>query len=153
MRYAVERIRYAGTPPRYADASFRYAGGRFRYAAGGFRVKFARPRADATDMLIPAPPMSNAERQRQFRERNPGYYGRLHARRRAAVRALDAQLSAAAQATAARREPLLLPAPVEALEIPGMTIPAVGAFAKMPKLSPVPVSSEMTSPPLAARRG
>jgi hypothetical protein len=141
MRYAVERIRYAGTPPRYADASFRYAGGRFRYAAGGFRVKFARPRADATDMLRPCPPISNAERQRQFRERNPGYYGRLHAKRRAALRAFTAQKNAAAQAMAARREQLLLPAPVEVVEIPGMTIPAVGAFAKTPELSPVPVWS------------
>jgi hypothetical protein len=153
MRYAVERIRYAGTPPRYADASFRYAGGRFRYAAGGFRVKFASPRADATDMLVHRPPMTNTERQRQFRKANPGYYARLHARRRAGMRARAAEVCIAALATAARREPLLLPAPVEALEIPGMTIPAVGAFAKMPKLSPVPVSSEMTSPPLAARRG
>ncbi len=29
----------------------------------------------------------NAERQREFRERNPGYYGRLHAKRRAAAKA------------------------------------------------------------------
>ncbi|MGI9013721.1 MAG: hypothetical protein ACR2GY_05655 [Phycisphaerales bacterium] len=26
--------------------------------------------------------MSNTERQRQFRERNPGYYGRLHRKRK-----------------------------------------------------------------------
>lgn len=31
------------------------------------------------------PPVSNTERQRQFRERNPGYYRRLHAKRRGAT--------------------------------------------------------------------
>lgn len=31
--------------------------------------------------------MSNTERQRRFRERNPGYYKRLHAKRRAQVKA------------------------------------------------------------------
>ena len=31
--------------------------------------------------------MSNKERQRQFRERNPGYYGRLHRKRKARLRA------------------------------------------------------------------
>lgn len=64
--------------------------------------------------------MSNTERQRQFRERNPGYYGRLHARRRAASRPRQAQLIAAAQPTAKERQPLMLPAPVEVLEIPGL---------------------------------
>jgi hypothetical protein len=69
--------------------------------------------------------MSNAERQRRFRERNPGYYGRLHARRRAEAKAAVAQRLAMAQAVAVRREPLMLPAPVELLEIPGLNaIPA-----------------------------
>jgi hypothetical protein len=31
-------------------------------------------------------PMSNTERQRRFRERNPGYYGRLHRKRKAAIK-------------------------------------------------------------------
>jgi hypothetical protein len=35
--------------------------------------------------------MSNTERQRRFRERNPGYYQRLHAKRRAEVEALYQQ--------------------------------------------------------------
>ncbi|MGC4031893.1 MAG: hypothetical protein QM754_09215 [Tepidisphaeraceae bacterium] len=35
------------------------------------------------------PPVSNAERQRRFRERNPGYYQRLHARRRARLEAFS----------------------------------------------------------------
>jgi hypothetical protein len=49
--------------------------------------------------------MSNAERQRQFRERHPGYYARLHARRRAgekaAAEAAGAQLAALSQPPAA----------------------------------------------------
>ena len=81
----------------------------------------------------PARPTSNTERQRQFRERNPGYYGRLHARRREVIKALRQQI-AAAEATAARREPLALPAPVERVEIPGMTIPATAAI---PALAPL----------------
>jgi len=79
-------------------------------------------------MLPPVGPKSNTERQRQFRERNPGYYGRLHARRRAAMDADVVRLLAAAQATAVKREPLALPAPLVAIEIPGMnTIPAMCA--------------------------
>ena len=71
-------------------------------------------------MLRRALPMSNNERQRLFRERNPGYYGRLHARQRAAVRAA---LAAAQEAKAihVKPAPLMLPAPVEVIEIPGMT--------------------------------
>jgi hypothetical protein len=37
--------------------------------------------------IVPTPPMSNTERQRQFRERNPGYYARIKARERAAAKA------------------------------------------------------------------
>ena len=57
------------------------------------------------------PPMSNAERQRQFRKRNPGYYGRLHRARNAAI---DASLAArVALTTAPTAVPLALPAPAE----------------------------------------
>jgi hypothetical protein len=80
-------------------------------------------------MLLPFRPTSNTERQRQFRERNPGYYGRLHRRQKAEI---DARLAAKALAaaevavTVTRREPLMLLAPVEMIEIPGMNvIPAV----------------------------
>jgi hypothetical protein len=86
--------------------------------------------------------MSNAERQRRFRERNPGYYGRWHARRRALIKAnlAAAKLAAMAQSTVARREPLLLPAPVEVLEIPGLNaIPAT-----LPARSANPVAREAT---------
>ena len=67
-------------------------------------------------------PMSNTERQRQFRERNPGYYGRLHARRRAGGKAAVAAMKAQMMASAAKREPLLLPASLELLEIPGINV-------------------------------
>jgi hypothetical protein len=88
--------------------------------------------------MRPSPPVSNVERQRQFRERNPGYYKRLHAKRRAAVEELSAQRLAAAQATVVKREPLMLPAPVETIEIPGMTtIPSTIA---MPAPEPLPVA-------------
>ena len=46
--------------------------------------------------------MSNLERQRRFRERNPGYYGRLHAKRRARVQALLEAKRQAAQAALAQ---------------------------------------------------
>jgi len=63
----------------------------------------------------PVPAMSNTERQRQFRKRNPGYYGRLHAKRRAES---DARLYAMAMQQAQLAQlpapvPLMLPAPVE----------------------------------------
>lgn len=40
--------------------------------------------------LKPSSPMSNTQRQRLFRERNPGYYGRLHRKRKAEAEALGA---------------------------------------------------------------
>lgn len=59
--------------------------------------------------------MSNTERQRLFRERNPGYYGRLHAKRRAAIHAL----AAAKQAQqVVQRDVLMLPAPGESSVLP-----------------------------------
>ena len=91
-------------------------------------------------MLQQIPPMSNAERQRLFRQRHPGYYQRLHARTRAQAKAgaalILAELAAAEQVAVqvaveqvvpeqvavpvARRELLMLPAPAEALVIPGV---------------------------------
>jgi hypothetical protein len=63
---------------------------------------------------------SNAERQREFRERNPGYYGRLHAKRRAECKArVAARVAAARQAAFPSplqiplKPILMLPAPVE----------------------------------------
>jgi hypothetical protein len=88
--------------------------------------------------------MSNAERQRQFRERNPGYYGRLHAKRRAAVRAFAAERVAAA--TPARSAMLLLPAPVELLLIPGLNaIPKT--LAELRERAPVPIPRQAAHQP------
>lgn len=97
-----------------------------------FWLKRRGDRADASGMGSHAKfqsrrdfaPMSNAERQRRFRERHPDYYRRLHAARRAGVIARGVANKLAAQAVAAEavahREPLMLPAPVELLEIPGL---------------------------------
>ena len=76
--------------------------------------------------------MTNNERQRQFRQRNPGYYGRLHRRRKAQVVAPWLQVPAQALAVAETpiqvqvkvvqpvKQQLALPAPVEALEFAGL---------------------------------
>jgi hypothetical protein len=81
-------------------------------------------------------PMSNTERQRQFRERNPGYYGRLHAKSRAACKAHVAAIREAERAMAAmlaKSRQLLLPAPVELLIIPGVNaIPQTLTAAREP---------------------
>ena len=51
-------------------------------------------------MLTVCPPMSNAERQRQFCERNPGYYARIKAKERAMSRAAAEQYLAKLRAEA-----------------------------------------------------
>lgn len=56
-----------------------------------------------------SPPMSNAERQRQFRARNPGYYGRLHRKRNAEIDARRAKEAAQKQADQAAQEALRIP--------------------------------------------
>jgi hypothetical protein len=69
------------------------------------------------------PPVSNTERQRQFRERNPGYYARIQAKKRAASKAYVAamrQKERAIAAMLAKSRQLLLPAPVELPAIAGM---------------------------------
>jgi hypothetical protein len=80
-------------------------------------------------MLLTPPPLSNAERQRRFQRRHPGYDRRRKAAKRAAEKRTIARLRAAAQAAAAgarvaeakaaetmaaeaRPQPLMLPAPV-----------------------------------------
>jgi hypothetical protein len=65
-------------------------------------------------MLLRPGPVSNTERQREFRERNPGYYGRLHRKRKAEIEAHIAARKAAELALAEQQLPLFLPAPVEA---------------------------------------
>jgi hypothetical protein len=56
------------------------------------RLSLKTPRADADgmDMLSQAPAMSNAERQRNFRARHPGYYSRRRIKFRPTVAALTA---------------------------------------------------------------
>ncbi len=93
--------------------------------------------------------MSNAERQRRFRGWNPGYYGRLHARRRAAVKASVAAMATATPPAAA--EPLTLPAPVA---IPVKPVqPALPAPAMIPMIlnrnaiaaAPIQIASRNTN--------
>jgi hypothetical protein len=72
------------------------------------------------------PAVSNTERQRQFRQRNPGYYGRLKAKQRAASKAWVKERLAIAQGVAEilcayLKTPLMLPAPVDTIELPGIT--------------------------------
>ena len=74
-------------------------------------------------MLLPVPPMSNAERQRIFQLCNPGYDRRRKAHKRAIAKRRREQLRAewrqAARADAAAaqapviRPMLMLPAPIE----------------------------------------
>ena len=97
-------------------------------------------------MLKIPPPVPNNERQRQFRERNPGYYTlQARAARRARMQALRAEQVRAAAQVAASAPPvrLALPAPVEAILIPGMTtIRATPAAAAEPLPIAVPLFSD-----------
>ena len=94
------------------------------------QIKFATGRADAhLRMLLTPAPKTNAERQREFRMRNPGYFRkyyavkrsmakRIRARMQAEAQAAQAALIAAARAEAtlailAKPKPLMLPAPVQ----------------------------------------
>ena len=99
----------------------------FRYA--GRAVDGLKWRREAADEIVmrfchlkrPAP-MSNTERQRRFRERNPGYYGRLHRQRNAEVALLCAQRVAVGvgqEAGVVARVPLMLPAPEQASNYDG----------------------------------
>ena len=65
--------------------------------------------------LLRRRPVSNTERQRQFRERNPGYYGRLHRRQNAEM---EARIAARAAAEAAAKERVEAAVPVEGAPVP-----------------------------------
>jgi hypothetical protein len=92
-------------------------------------------------MLSPAPPISNTERQRRFRARNPGYFNKYNARRRGNPEATRAYLAAIVQtaeatvAAAATPSPLLLPAPVQLPLFPGLNL-----IDETPAPAPLPVS-------------
>ena len=65
--------------------------------------------------------VSNTERQRQFRSRNPDYYRNLQAKLRAESKA--GRMATIAAQRAAVAEALALPAPVEAIAIPTRPFP------------------------------
>jgi hypothetical protein len=100
-------------------------------------------------MLIPAGPMSNAERQRRFQAAHPGYDRRRKARRRAALKrsskkGMDEHLAVlrAEQATMASDAPALPapapapPAPHRVLTLPApadqIVVPGLNAIARPP---------------------
>jgi hypothetical protein len=87
-------------------------------------------------MLKAVGPMSNTERQRKFRERNPGYYGRLHARKRAGVKAAPAAKKVMAVATAPlTTKPLALPRPRAVLMLPAQgEIPVISGLNAIPAM-------------------
>jgi hypothetical protein len=99
-------------------------------------------------MLTIPPPTSNIERQRQFRQRNPGYYNKYYARIKAMQKsARDAAQAAAIAANAvnvatpSKPQPLMLPAPVHdpamaALEALAASLKAGSAHD--PSLVPLP---------------
>ena len=91
--------------------------------------------------------VSNTERQRQFRERNPDYYRRLQAKRRARVKVGSAQLLA--EVNLAISEPIALPAPVEAIAIPARPFPLM---LPAPVVDPLMESLNQLAAALNARR-
>lgn len=107
------------------------------------------------------PATTNTERQREFRTRNPGYYGRLHAKRRAEVKAYGekrraAELLAAQQATIAAQETATI---IETASMPVVLQEALHAaplVAEPIKSTPVPervttpAPAEPTLPPQEA---
>jgi hypothetical protein len=107
--------------------------------AGATALNPAAPRTDVRGMLLPFTPTSNAERQRQFMARNPGYYRKYNARRRGDPeqrrQAMAAMLQAAQAAEAAA-----VPPPVRALPAPGeqLILPGLEAFAAAPAPAPLP---------------
>ena len=85
-------------------------------------------------MLMPNRPRSNYERQQDFLARHPGYYQRRYAKRKAATltQLEQQQLTPATIAVtiSVKKEPLMLPAPVEPLILPALkTIETLGVAA------------------------
>ena len=91
-------------------------------------------------MLVIPPPMSNAERQRRFQASHPGYDRRRKSRRRGSAKRAAAQLLVALQAKAAeaKREVLMLPAPVENLVLVELNALAA-SLASTPARAPEPL--------------
>jgi hypothetical protein len=88
-------------------------------------------------------PKTSAERSREFRERHPGYYQRLHAKRRAAVKAGAAKLHAALMAefeakVQAWREAVVPPLSVPITHLlppPAESSPSLFEFIAMPSVA------------------
>jgi hypothetical protein len=141
LRHQAVSLRRAAPefPGQRRRARFYRAGPRWR----GSRydpIKSARPRVDAQGtMRSGAPnvivmqfrrdPKSNAQRQRDFRERHPDYNRQYKARVRAAAKARKAaRLQAESAALPAAPQQLALPAPAVLPVIPGVnSIPATMA--------------------------
>jgi hypothetical protein len=139
VRYATALIRYATAVVRYATAVIRYATAVDRYATAVDRYAEPEERSAGesqearvasrcvgmshltSDSQCRTPAIkANTERQRRFRERNPGYYGRLHRKRRAATKARlalaeMARAEAKAKISVLAKPQLCLPAPTQDL--------------------------------------
>ena len=97
---------------------------------------------DGENMITIPPPTSNAERQRQFRQRNPGYYQRLQARKRAGIRAtIDVMVAVDEMSTP--KETLALPAPVEVLELPGLNMVTGESDAYLREMVVMPLGEDL----------
>lgn len=94
----------------------------------------ARFADNAKRMIRPFKAMSNTERQREFRRRNPGYYKRLHARRRSALK-VHLPALVIENTPVEQKVQLMLPAPVVTVDIPGMTTIASKAIPVYAELS------------------
>ena len=140
--FAAVGFRFVAVGFRFAAVGFRFAAVGFRFVAVGFFAGFllfslqrVDSRRDAIDFLDRAlnrrvdlvdeknmrfprsrdvPAMSSTERSRLFRERHPGYYRGLRARKNAGYRAA---VALQAQAQVAVKVPLALPAPVVQLPL------------------------------------
>jgi hypothetical protein len=137
--------RYAARQFRYAARHLSYASGRSKAFASHATRVLSRSRsflahseqsaelgapADRSDLgMQPVfyprgyfPPVSSTERQREFRERNPGYYQRLHAKRRAELKGRVELALRAAERAAAAQVTLTLPVPTWRLALPAPVV-------------------------------
>ena len=150
IRYDNRPLRYDPHLVCYDNQGICYDTRAIRYDKGAISSKESRRNADSRVMQFNAdgtvlpkrPPKTNAERQREFRRRNPDYYRLLQAKRRAPVKAFRAALRAKKSEAARvaeilhayRTMPLMLPAPVEAIEIPGITCLPLRDAVRVPEL-------------------
>jgi hypothetical protein len=96
------------------------------------------------------PPMTNAQRQAAFRKRNPGYYQRLHAQRRAVLKAMMEQRLAAERAERAAAEAMAQATPEPA--ILALPVPTFRLALPAPVVDPTLLALNELAEKLAARR-